>query len=142
MNCLDCKHCIPEKNDWIACSIKQKPEIGYNGIGCFKFTPKEDPIQTAINESVGTTKPDRHAAICAELNDLYRRKNADYGDSFGKSWDEEGYHAFTVRGGDKMNRIKQLFKNEAKVSDESIIDTLRDLANYCIMSIMELEARK
>lgn len=87
-------------------------------------------------------KQARHAEICSELNDLYRRKNADYGDSFGKSWDEEGYHAFTVRGGDKMNRIKQLFKNEAQVSDESIIDSLRDLANYCIMTVMELEARK
>ena len=93
-------------------------------------------------EPIPSEKPDRHAAICSELNELYRMKNADYGDSFGKSWDEEGYHAFTVRGGDKMNRIKQLFKNEAQVSDESIIDTLRDLANYCIMSIMELEARK
>ena len=97
---------------------------------CTGFEPKQTP------------KPDRHAAICSELNDLYQRKNADYGDSFGKSWDEEGYHAFTVRGGDKMNRIKQLFKNEAQVSDESIIDTLRDLANYCIMAVMELEDRK
>ena len=101
-----------------------------------------DHLKKHLFQGHDLDKTDRHAEICSELNELYRRKNADYGDSFGKSWDEEGYHAFTVRGGDKMNRIKQLFKNEAQVSDESIIDSLRDLANYCIMTVMELEDRK
>lgn len=135
MNCLDCKHCGEISLGKMTCNAVN--ELIYEDefdLKCNTFEPNKEPIPSE--------KPDRHAAICSELNELYRRKNADYGDSFGRSWDEEGYHAFTVRGGDKMNRIKQLFKNEAQVSDESIIDTLRDLANYSIMAIIELEARK
>lgn len=30
-------------------------------------------------------------------------------------------------------------KKEQKVEDESIIDTLLDMANYCIMTVIELE---
>ena len=37
------------------------------------------------------------------------------------------------------SRFKQLIKQEAEVKDESIIDTLMDLANYSIMTIIELE---
>ena len=43
----------------------------------------------------------------------------------------------------KYNRLKNLAKemNEGKVnqSDESIKDTLIDLANYCILTYMEME---
>ena len=40
---------------------------------------------------------------------------------------------------DKMERVKTLSKGEkAKVTDEKIRDTLVDLANYAIMTVMEL----
>lgn len=45
-----------------------------------------------------------------------------------------------IRLGDKFNRFKTLSKgSEQKVSDESIRDTLLDLANYAIMTVMELD---
>ena len=44
--------------------------------------------------------------------------------------------ASVVRVGDKMNRIKSLIKKEAQVKDESIKDTLLDMANYAIMTVM------
>ena len=45
--------------------------------------------------------------------------------------------AGTVRLQDKLNRLKTLIRNEARVKDESIEDTLLDLANYAIMEVVE-----
>ena len=83
-------------------------------------------------------KVEKHAKICMELNELYARKNADYGDSFGKSFKEYGLTMACIRLEDKLNRIKSLTKQKAQVSDESIADTLMDLANYSIMTLVEL----
>lgn len=83
-------------------------------------------------------KVDKHDQICKSLNELYARKNADYGDSFGKSFKEYGLTMACIRLEDKLNRIKALSKQEAQVSDESITDTLMDLANYAIMTLIEL----
>ena len=45
-----------------------------------------------------------------------------------------------IRLGDKFNRFKTLSRNEEqKVNDESIRDTLIDLANYAIMTVLEME---
>lgn len=83
-------------------------------------------------------KVEKHALICKSLNELYARKNADYGDSFGKSFAEYGLTMACIRLEDKLNRIKSLTKQAAQVSDESIVDTLMDLANYSIMTLVEL----
>lgn len=86
-------------------------------------------------------KVEHHAKLCKELNDLYARKNADYGDSFGKSFEEEGLAMARIRLGDKFNRFKILSRLvERKVLDESIRDTLIDLANYALMTVLEMEA--
>lgn len=83
----------------------------------------------------------RHQQIAEELSDLYERKNRDYGDSFHKSFLEEGMAMARIRLGDKLNRFKTLTRNPdaQAVRNESIRDTLIDLANYAIMTIMELE---
>lgn len=81
-----------------------------------------------------------HASICAGLTDLYRRKNADYGDSFGKSFAEYGMSMPCIRLEDKLNRLKALTRSgNAQVKDESIQDTLLDLANYAIMTVIEMQ---
>ena len=81
----------------------------------------------------------QHNNICAGLNVLYERKNADYGDSFSKSFKEYGLTMPCIRLEDKLNRLKTLTRNNAQIADESIVDTLMDLANYAIMTIIELE---
>ena len=83
-----------------------------------------------------------HAWICAGLTDLYDRKNHDYGDSFAKSYQEWGLAMPCIRLDDKLNRLKSLAKNSAQVQDESIRDTLLDLANYAIMTVIEMELEK
>jgi hypothetical protein len=81
-----------------------------------------------------------HKEICAEINELYAKKNHDYGDSFHQTFVEEGMAMARIRLGDKFNRFKTLSRgNEQKVNDESIRDTLIDLANYAIMTVLERE---
>ena len=86
------------------------------------------------------TKVQMHREICEEINDLYARKNHDYGDSFHQTFVEEGMAMARIRLGDKFNRFKTLARSgEQKVDDESIRDTLIDLANYAIMTVLEME---
>ncbi len=87
----------------------------------------------------------RHKTICDGLNDLYARKNHDYGDSFHQTFVEEGLAMARIRLGDKFSRFKTLSRispadsTQQQVKDESIRDTLLDLANYAIMTVLELD---
>lgn len=87
-----------------------------------------------------TTKVERHKALCLELNALYEKKNHDYGDSFHQTYLEEGFAMSRIRLSDKLSRFKALSKKQtAQVKDESIRDTLIDLANYALMTILEMD---
>ena len=101
-------------------------------------------IQKFLNADAAAEKPstkvEKHAEICKSLTALYERKNHDYGDSFGISFKEEGMAMVRIRLGDKFNRFKNLSRNAGQlVMDESIKDTLLDLANYAIMTVIEME---
>ena len=85
-----------------------------------------------------------HERFCNDLNAMYAHKNSDYGDSFAKSLAEYGMVMPCIRLEDKLNRLKALtvYNNTRKVSDESIEDTLMDIANYAIMTLIELTIDK
>ena len=68
----------------------------------------------------------------------FLKKNADYGNSFEESLNEFGEVAGIVRISDKYRRLVNLTKNENKVL-ESKADTLKDMANYCLMLAVWLE---
>ena len=74
-----------------------------------------------------------------KLAKVYVAKNRDYGDSFSQSLDKYGILASLVRMGDKMNRIDSLYDKPTTEVDESLVDSLEDLANYAIMTAMWLE---
>lgn len=76
--------------------------------------------------------------ITNSLTTIYQAKNQDYGNSFEKSLYKFGLVASIIRLSDKMNRIESLSQTKAKVKDESIEDTLLDLANYAIMTVIWL----
>lgn len=77
-----------------------------------------------------------HWEICRELNETYKAKNADYGDSFALV--RKKYpNAILIRLNDKLNRLETLMSGGKQYVDESIDDTLLDLANYCIMELVE-----
>ena len=85
----------------------------------------------------------QHEAICAELTALYKKKNRDYCDAFHTSYLEEGMAMPRIRLGDKFSRFKNLTRAGLRqVVEESIRDTLMDLANYAIMTVMELDNAK
>ena len=76
--------------------------------------------------------------IANGLTELYERKNADYGNSFSKTFEEFGMTSTLVRLSDKLERLKTLSKKEAQVKDESIQDTVIDIAVYAMLTLMEL----
>lgn len=76
------------------------------------------------------------------MANTYKAKNHDYGNSFDNTCDLFGITAAIVRMYDKMQRIITLSKTESYVKDERIEDTLLDLANYCIMTLMYLQNGK
>ena len=84
------------------------------------------------------TNHELHKEILDEIHSVYLAKNADYGNSFGDQFEEYGVLSAAIRIDDKMRRLKQLIKNEAKVKDESLEDTVQDMANYCVMTLVEL----
>lgn len=83
-----------------------------------------------------TTKTDHHRMICDQLTAVYTAKNHDYGDSFARV---RGMHpeAICIRLWDKLLRLESLMGGKKAQVDESIEDTLKDLANYAIMELME-----
>lgn len=85
-----------------------------------------------------------HAEICSELAELYEKKNTDYDDAFAKSFKEYGMAMPCIRLEDKLNRLKALTVKcqTAQVNDESVEDTIRDLANYAIMTLVEIQMLK
>jgi hypothetical protein len=91
------------------------------------------------DENMSYNRVEAHARICKNLTDMYERKNHDYGDAFAVTRQEHD-NAILFRIFDKYNRLKTLKKGSVqRVPDESIKDTLMDLANYCIMELIEME---
>lgn len=77
--------------------------------------------------------------ITEKMYEVYKAKNADYGDSFNITRDEYP-NAILIRLQDKFLRLKQLYRNnfEANVQNESVKDTLMDMANYCILELIAI----
>ena len=74
------------------------------------------------------------------LADVLNQKNLAYGDSSSKSLDEDGLLVLKIRLGDKFNRISSLIKRDKlKENDESLEDTLLDLAGYSILGLKYLK---
>lgn len=87
-------------------------------------------------------KTRRHKELMEEMHHTYVTKNQDYGNSFSEAHEEFGPIAGLVQIGHKYNRLKNILtgdKLELQVKDESLRDTLMDLANYSILLLMEME---
>lgn len=142
-NCVFCgkKLFQDEEGDYHCddcCVLFAKNDVEKNDIAKSEGIAGTDPEWPRPNKNVM-----EHMGICTEMNALYAGKNRDYGDSFHISFQEEGMAMARIRLGDKLNRFKTLTKNkEQQVQDESIRDTLIDLANYAIMTIMEMDRQE
>lgn len=77
--------------------------------------------------------------IAEEICDLYEKKNAAYGNSFGETYQKLGIVSAVTRISDKYNRLCTLAKNpDVDNLGESIEDTLKDMAAYSVMTLMEM----
>ena len=86
---------------------------------------------------------EKFKAITEEMVKLYEVKNKNYGNSFDKSLDEDGLLVSKIRLGDKLGRFSSLLKaNSIGTKDESIEDTLIDLANYAVMTLKWMRNKK
>ena len=78
--------------------------------------------------------------IATELGELYKVKDRAYGSSFSDTYKKLGIISAVTRISDKYNRLCNLGTNpDIDNLGESLEDTLRDMASYCIMTVMELE---
>ena len=88
--------------------------------------------------------------ISGYLRDIFLQKNKDYGSSVQKSYNRyesygkgEGLKYCVGRLGDKMSRIENIaFNHSNNVKDETVEDTLLDLANYCILTVISYRENK
>lgn len=74
--------------------------------------------------------------VINKLYKIYVDKNYDYGNSFDETCDEFGLIAPVIRMNDKIKRCKSVLKNNDFKVNESLEDTISDLSNYCIMTLM------
>ena len=111
---------------------------------CYWFLVNEgiigEPEQPEINfvkverndEVEPTNGAAKHMELCKYLNNLYATKNKKY-----------GIIAALTRLSDKWQRFETLIlTKDPGTPDESIRDTLLDMANYCIMTVMELDQKE
>ena len=78
--------------------------------------------------------------ILGELFDTYKKKNSDYGNTFEKLFKEFGAVYAYSHMYEKLMRIKTLMNNPnpPKVKEESIKDSLKDLASYAILTLVQI----
>ena len=81
---------------------------------------------------------EEHKKLCDLMHEIYIKKNSDYGNSFSDLYDEYGSIISEIHIREKFNRFKQLRTNESQVG-ESIEDTLMDMANYCLLTLLEMK---
>ena len=84
----------------------------------------------------------RFRDITEKMRETFLKKNHDYGNSFHETWDEfgdKGIITALTQISHKYHRLMNIGLGTKPLVDESIDDTLLDMANYCILTIMELE---
>ena len=111
-----------------------------------KKTSNPEKIECLLHiTSIARAAYQHYAQVTLSMSEIsqeqlytYRKKNADYGNAFEKSMNEDGLLVAKIRIGDKIRRINSLIKNngEWQVKDERLEDTYLDLANYCVMTIL------
>ena len=97
----------------------------------------------SVEESLCDEQVETFAHIVKEMTELYAKKNHDYGNSFDEGCDKIGTGYPLGRLLDKMNRLIACMGKEDEMQiNESIEDTLTDLACYSVMTLSYLKRRK
>lgn len=83
----------------------------------------------------------RFKELTTKMYETFKKKRNDYGPSSRVTFEMFGPESMAVRMFDKLIRYSNLTSGDTKqlVKDESVKDTLLDLANYALITILELE---
>ena len=76
------------------------------------------------------------------LTEMFARKRADYGQTTTETFDRFGPVSMLVRMHDKLGRLDNLLGTGRIPNNESVEDTLFDLANYCLITLLELQKQR
>ena len=82
---------------------------------------------------------ERFKEITDKMFETFKAKNHDYGSSFSNLFKECGMTYAYGHMAEKLERVKSLMKDEANVKGEGMKDSLLDLANYAIVTVIEIE---
>ena len=124
------------------CVITYVDDTSYH-INDSKYWWTDEMLQDAENNIMEVNNMDRlgiYQHIISNLEDTYKKKNSDYGNSVGDTYEKFGDISFLTRITDKYNRMVNLVcnsNNVRKVKDEALEDTILDLANYCLLWLVE-----
>ncbi len=130
----------------------------FEGYGHYRCSEDELLLFVSLREKTSTTPMTKagyiafHAECCSRMQTITAAKNADYtgiGDDpfsnfrlverFGVCTTEQG---LLTRMSDKFSRLASFCqRGELSVKDESVEDTLLDLANYCILTAGYLRSK-
>lgn len=99
---------------------------------------KHSSVETS--EEVLQQKVATHEFFGVKLRDTYEAKNHDYNDAFHKRFVKRGMSYAVDKMQEKLDRIEALSQegNANAVKDEPMVDSLMDLANYAIMTMIEM----
>ncbi len=111
-----------------------------------KYAEQNDRINADIRKGLAVLEPKNDAElynrIVEKMQKTFLAKNHDYGNSFATTWREfgdKGPITGVAQISHKYHRLLNLTLGTKPQVDESIDDTLMDMANYCILTLMELQ---
>ena len=136
-NCIGCYNCYLVYNPMF-----RRYDYECNATNLCQYG-KTNGDTSKVNGSDDMSDIVKFESITKEMKDIYEIKNKNYGNSFSEQFKEYGLTSVCIRLDDKIRRLKslnkQMISGNVDVDDESVRDTLVDLANYAILTVIELD---
>ena len=119
---------FPTESSIVGLSIKANESIKkyFMEENC-KDIPTEEPEELSYDEQT-------FKEITEQMLQTYIKKNRDYGGAFERGMERDGIISALTRMYDKLDRLHSLKDKDPEIVEESVQDTLLDLANYAIMT--------
>lgn len=100
---------------------------------CEGYYPEIQEINLEDNNDPVNPFMEEYKKIVTDTMNLCERKNLDYGSSVQDTYEKFGDISYLTRITDKYNRICSLMSKDNEVKDESVIDSIKDMGNYCFL---------
>ena len=160
-NCVAGKWCVYIDGEYVSKFDTEEEAVKFIGLHVPKYEVKQEfPTESSIDglsikaneaikkyfideycEDVPTEEPEEltkdeqtFKEITEQMLQTYIKKNRDYGGAFERGMERDGIISALTRMYDKLDRLHSLKDKDPEVVEESVQDTLLDLANYAIMT--------